>query len=611
MSFRLKTILGVALVEAVLLSALIVSGIYYLRASNEAQLQERADTTAQLIATMTADSVISTDLATLDILVEQALTNPAIDYVRVRGTGDVVLSEGGDPIALDRPFAEDTSVEAAQADGTLDVSRPIEIAGQVFGSVELGLSTTALSDVMSDALRWMGAVAVSGMLLVGLLGLVLGQYLVRQLTSLRDGARRVAEGEFGFQIDARGRDELADTAISFNSMSAALADYAQQERAARTAAEQRSREAEAILDDAVASMAEAILIADDQGRVMRVNDAFRQFYPDVGEDVLSSGSIRDVIAITEGLSDGGLQARMDELATHTKGSHHLTRPDGRALQVDHRQTGLGGVVIVATDVTELKDMQERAKSLQMELLQAQKMESLGTLAAGIAHEINTPMQFIGDNLRFLSEVVDDAIAAGHDNRPLPDDLSEEAPGAISDSLSGVARVAEIVGSMRSFAHPDPREPEPNDLNQSVRVTVNVSRALWKPVAAVELDLDESLPPILCKPGEINQVLLNLISNAVDAIEETAGPGDIGEILIRTGLNGSMAELTVSDTGTGISPEVRERMFDMFFTTKPTGKGTGQGLAIVAGIVASHGGRITVDSRSGGGSTFRVLLPLRR
>ncbi|MFX4221953.1 MAG: HAMP domain-containing protein [Thalassobaculum sp.] len=469
MSFRLKTILGVALVEAVLLSALIVSGIYYLRASNEAQLQERADTTAQLIATMTADSVISTDLATLDILVEQALTNPAIDYVRVRGTGDVVLSEGGDPIALDRPFAEDTSVEAAQADGTLDVSRPIEIAGQVFGSVELGLSTTALSDVMSDALRWMGAVAVSGMLLVGLLGLVLGQYLVRQLTSLRDGARRVAEGEFGFQINVRGRDELADTAISFNSMSAALADYAQQERAARTAAEQRSREAEAILDDAVASMAEAILIADDQGRVMRVNGAFRQFYPDVGEDVLSSGSIRDVIAITEGLSDGGLQARMDELATHTKGSHHLTRPDGRALQVDHRQTGLGGVVIVATDVTELKDMQERAKSLQMELLQAQKMESLGTLAAGIAHEINTPMQFIGDNLRFLSEVVDDAIAAGHDNRPLPDDLSLEAPDAISDSLSGVARVAEIVGSMRSFAHPDPREPEPNDLNQSVRI----------------------------------------------------------------------------------------------------------------------------------------------
>ncbi|MFX4221952.1 MAG: sensor histidine kinase [Thalassobaculum sp.] len=95
------------------------------------------------------------------------------------------------------------------------------------------------------------------------------------------------------------------------------------------------------------------------------------------------------------------------------------------------------------------------------------------------------------------------------------------------------------------------------------------------------------------------------------MEETARPGDIGEILIRTGLNGSMAELTVSDTGTGISPDVRERMFDMFFTTKPTGKGTGQGLAIVAGIVASHGGRITVDSRAGGGSTFRVLLPLRR
>lgn len=609
MSFRLKTILGVALIEAVLLAALLVSGLYYLRATNQTQLDERARTTAKLIATMTSDSVVATDLASLDALVEQVLTNPDISYLRVRGIGGVVLAQGGDPEALAGPFRPDPSAGDSDDDGLLDIAQPIEVAGHRFGGIELGLSTAALDDVLDDAMRWMGSVVFIELALVGLLGLILAQYLLRQFSSLRDGAKRVANGEFGHQIEIHGHDELAETGLSFNAMSQALAGFAAEQRAARDAAERRSYEAEAILSDAVASMAESILIADDRGRVLRVNDAFRQFYPTVNDQILAGGSLRQIFSITEELFGHALSERMTELETRPTTARQVSLSDGRRLLVDHRPTGLGGVVVVAKDVTELSRTQERARSLQLELMQSQKMESLGTLAAGIAHEINTPMQFIGDNLRFLEEVVDEVLALRTPIEALPEDFVDEVPSAIRDSLAGVARVGQIVGSMRSFAHPDPLAPEPNDLNESVRVTTNVSRNLWKRVAKVELELDETLPRVPCKPGEINQVLLNLISNAVDAIDEAREPGAVGTITIRTLVEGDMAEIQVQDNGPGMPPEVRERIFDMFFTTKPTGKGTGQGLAIVAAILAGHKGRILVDSIPGEGTLFRVRLPL--
>jgi two-component system, NtrC family, sensor kinase len=608
-SFRLKTILGVALIQALLLAAILVSGLTYLRASNQQQLDARARTTATLIATMTGAGVAATDLAALDALVEPALADPDIAYLRVRGPDGAVLAEGGDPEALAGPFRGEIGAPVA-GDGRLDIGQPIVVDGRRSGMVELGLSTKAPDELFDQAVRWMGTVALIELLLVGLLGLMLSRYLVRQFSSLRDGAQRVASGEFGYQIDIQGDGELAQTGRSFNAMSRALAGFAAEQRAARDAAERKSYEAEAILTDAVASMAEAILIADDRGRVLRVNDAFRQFYPAVTEQTLADGSLRQILSVTEELYGHPLNERMKELEGPAATARQVSLSDGRRLLVDHRPTGLGGVVIVAKDVTELSRAQERSRTLQFELMQSQKMESLGTLAAGIAHEINTPMQFIGDNLRFLEEVVDEVLALRTPIEALPEDFAEEAPSAIRDSLAGVARVGQIVGSMRSFAHPDPLAPEPNDLNESVRVTTNVSRNLWKQVATVELELDESLPPVPCKPGEINQVLLNLISNAVDAIDEARAPGTVGTIRIRTLVDDGMAEIRVQDDGPGMPPEVRARIFDMFYTTKPTGKGTGQGLAIVAAILAGHKGRILVESAPGEGTTFRVRLPLQ-
>jgi signal transduction histidine kinase len=263
---------------------------------------------------------------------------------------------------------------------------------------------------------------------------------------------------------------------------------------------------------------------------------------------------------------------------------------------------------------------------------------MGSLAAGIAHEINTPMQFIGDNTRFLEDTFrslvtviatyravitqteptqDATIAAAHD---LPY-LLEEAPKAIQQTLDGVQRVTAIVKAMKDFAHPGNDELAPTDLNQAIDSTLTVSRNVWKYVADAQLDLDPQLPLIPVAPGGIQQVILNLVVNAAHAIEDRLGspstpgsdayPVGKGQITIRSRWREGSAVVEVVDTGCGMTVAIRERIFDRFFTTKEPGRGTGQGLAIVhAEIVERLHGRIEVDSEPGKGSVFRLHIPGR-
>lgn len=608
MSFRLKTFLGVVLIEAILLGFLVVSGAYYLRASNQTQLEDRAYATAQLISTMISDSVITSDLATLDSLVEQVLRNDGIDYVKIRGIAGTILSSDGTSAALSLAPTASVHPNAEWKGGRYYVSKNIYMAGQKFGTVELGLSTAAVDVIIDDALRWMGAVAVAKFVLVVFLGIFLGQYLARHLRSLRDGARKVEQGAFGFQVAIPGKDELAQAATSFNAMSTALARFAHEQQIARAAAERRTRVAESILDDAVASMGAAILIADEHGRILRVNDAFFSIFPKTNINALTSKSLRDIIAWMEEEDGVALDVRTEDLSGANSSFRHIVLADRRHLQVGYRATGLGGSVVVITDITEFHRAEERARMLQKELLHAQKMESLGTLASGIAHEINTPTQFIGDNLRFLRDVVDELMEAAGSGATLPNYLLDDTLGAIQESIEGIDRIGGIVKSMRSFSYPDPSSPEPHNLNECIEVAVNISRALWKDVAFIHLDLDENLPDIRCKPGEINQVLLNLISNAVDAIKAARVDKVSGTIVIRSFLRRGMAEIQVSDDGVGIPPDAREHIFDMFYTTKKAGNGTGQGLAIASAIITAHGGQLEVDTPTDGGTVFRLLLP---
>lgn len=281
----------------------------------------------------------------------------------------------------------------------------------------------------------------------------------------------------------------------------------------------------------------------------------------------------------------------------------------------------GSSAVVLRDVT----VERRA---QAQLAQAQKLEAIGQLAAGIAHEINTPTQYIGDNIRFLRdsfcelEKLLDAVESIHEmggvealdeaRRQLDlGFLRSEWPSALTQSLEGVERVTHIVYSMKEFAHPDRGEKEAVDLNRAVRSATTVCRNEWKYLADLEHDLSPELPPILAFAGDIGQIVLNLVVNAAHAIKVRFGDGPKrGRITVRTRCEHGRALLEVSDNGSGISEEHKPRIFEQFFTTKPVGKGTGQGLALVRRMVVDrHGGRVGFDTEVGTGTTFRIELPL--
>ncbi|MAT44303.1 MAG: hypothetical protein CL609_18380 [Anaerolineaceae bacterium] len=299
--------------------------------------------------------------------------------------------------------------------------------------------------------------------------------------------------------------------------------------------------------------------------------------------------------------------------------------------MDDQDKSYMGCLLLGADITDRKLM-------ETQLLQAQKLESIGQLAAGIAHEINTPTQYIGDNIRFLKESYADLYQAyqavlaltqeAETAQVLPvalenlnavlndvdmDYLMEEIPLAVQQSLEGIERVSTIVRAMKEFSHPGSSEKTPTDINHAIENTLTVARNEWKYIAEVERDYAENLPLVPCLPGEFNQVILNLITNAAHAISKALSdePGELGRIHIKTRKVNDMVEIQISDTGTGIPEKLRNKVFDPFFTTKEVGRGTGQGLTIAYNvIVEKHGGTLTFETEVGKGTTFFIQLPLQ-
>jgi len=264
----------------------------------------------------------------------------------------------------------------------------------------------------------------------------------------------------------------------------------------------------------------------------------------------------------------------------------------------------------------VKQQVETIKTAERQLYQAEKLASVGQLAAGMAHEINNPLGFIRSNLNsavvyvhrmvLLKETIDSGDACRIMSAWKQADMDfvlEDFAGLLQESISGVDRVARIVADLKEFSNIDRIEKVRVDVNDIVRVVCNIERSQFGDAVGLELDLGE-LPPLLCQPGHMNQLLLNLLVNARQAI----GSGH-GVIRIETALAGQDIQIRVSDTGCGIPPGNLPRIFDPFFTTRDVGKGAGLGLAVCRDIVHTHGGRIDVESRIGEGTTFTVYLPV--
>lgn len=277
---------------------------------------------------------------------------------------------------------------------------------------------------------------------------------------------------------------------------------------------------------------------------------------------------------------------------------------------------------------------ERRKLLESQLAHAQKMESVGQLAAGMAHELNTPIQFVGDNINFLKtsfedietllNAVDALLSRCRDSQQHLvhvesidqicdqielDYLRDEVPLAASQAITGTDTLARIVKAMKVFSHPSTKSFEQIDLNQIVESTINVSRSEWKFHATLKKELCDDLPLVSCIPGELGQALLNLIVNAANAMSSNTSSAD-SILWVSTRRDGDDAVVEVSDTGCGIPAEIQHRVFDPFFTTKSVGEGTGQGLSISYRIIVKlHKGTLSFDSSVGKGTTFQIRLPL--
>lgn len=393
----------------------------------------------------------------------------------------------------------------------------------------------------------------------------------------------------------------------------------------------------------VASIPSALIILGETGKVVRWNARAQNIFMlsithVLGKTLPECGITWDWKRITDSMAESvesGEPAEIANLEFSTQKKRGVLDLSVSTLRTPtHTKSGF---LILGTDVSERRKM-------ELQLRQSQRLESIGHLAAGVAHEINTPTQYITDNVTFLRQAYGDITRLLNNFNTLMitakkesfhpnlqetidnclteidfEQLKDEIPSAIDQSLNGLERITEIVRAMRTFSHPGGREKQASNINEALESTLTVSKNTWKYVADVNTSFAQNLPLLHCFPSDLNQVFLNLIVNATDAIKDVVGetPTNKGTITIvtekiapdRDGMHGWI-QISISDTGIGIPNEMHHRLFEPFFTTKPVGKGTGQGLAIAYNvIVEKHNGDISFKSQQGKGTTFKIKLPL--
>ena len=423
-------------------------------------------------------------------------------------------------------------------------------------------------------------------------------------------------GEIRPAGNADSGDEIGTLARSFNEL---------------IGAQQKVSSELGMLSAAAQHADEAIVILQQDGGIAWVNPAYERSRQVKNADLVGCKP-NDVI---KGCDDPATYLAIwaaARVGKAWKGRLRTAIRDGRIVTEDvvvspvlqTGQTEPSGYVILMHDVSE-------QIALEAQIAQTQRLEAVEQLAAGVAHEINTPAQYVDGNVRFLEEAFDalsgllgkvtdrarmagDGVLAAADISALlaeaeVDYLQTEVPVAIRQTLEGVGRISSIVQSMKELTDPAP-DFVPANLNSIVEGAVSATRNEWAGVAEFRMQLDPQLPWVPCQPEAINQVVVNMLANAAQAIAGTNEDAAArGHIVVSTRSDGAGVEITIRDDGAGMAPSIQARIFDPFFSTRPVGKGTGQGLSIAHSVIRKHGGTIAVDSTPGRGSCFRIHLPL--
>jgi PAS domain S-box-containing protein len=586
-------------------------------------------TTREVFASVAADSDVS------------ALALYKADGTLLHALGELSSPAGYSALAAPRVH---------ERQNVIRVLAPVRAREGARGSLVIELSTASLAAESARIRRVALGAGLAALVLGMAAAWVLGRSLARRLETLAAAVQAVASGELdGKPIHDASGDEVGRLARAFGAMRVNLRALVDQIREAGekeqerldTLVSERTGQLNASRDryKRLVESTHAIpwemdgstlwatyvspqatkLVGCQPSELMGTNMAWEFVHPD--DRVKVRKAFRE-LAAREGESDLDIEYR-------------CSSKDGRVVDVRSIVTTSGHVPGergllrgVTLDVT-------AQKKLEVELRQAQKLESVGRLASGVAHEINTPVQFVGDSVHFARDAIADLIRVLEAYRAVQRsvldgsasveaaeaaarveeeaDLSylvENLPKAIERSLEGLERVATIVRSMKEFAHPDQKEMTSVDLNRAIESTLVIAKNEYKYVADVDVDFGD-IPLVTCHGSEVNQVVLNIVVNAAHAIGDlVAGSERRGRIGIQTRRSGDFVVIRISDTGGGIPKDIRERVFDPFFTTKAVGKGTGQGLAIARSVVIEkHHGELSFETEEGHGTTFVIRLPV--
>ena len=531
MSFRFKTIIGVALIEAILLALLIFTVMGYMHDNAEEELIKRSSTTVKLFASTAKDPVLSYDLASLDTFSQELAGNPDIAYVRIRETSGQILSTTGTEEQDNRAFIQDTDLKGVD-DGVFDISASISEGGTEYGRVEIGINTDSIELRIQEARQWVTFIAAIEMILVAMFSLLLGNYLTKNLSDLSFVAKAISEGDYKQTLAVKSKDEIGEAVLAFNQMSTALSE---------------------------------------------VQDSRNKF-----------------------------EAELIDL-NKTLEEHVLRRTEK-----------------INAQMLELQAANQTISDTQEKLLQSEKLASVGQLSAGIAHEINNPIAYIHSNLVSLSEYVDvyqtllnhfqnsrsmsepERVALLVDIKRIEEEediefISDDIKSLLGDTLDGALRVKEIVKGLQEFSHVNGDIKSPCDLVECLNSTLKIVNNDFKNRCTLVTQFDP-IPLVYANKGEINQVLLNLLINAGQAV------GSEGTVTVATSCTAEgIINVSIKDDGYGIDQENLVKIFDPFFTTKEVGVGTGLGLSISYGIIQDHGGSISVKSEVGCGTEFILSL----
>ncbi|WP_136809865.1 ATP-binding protein [Desulfosediminicola flagellatus] len=546
-----------------------------------------------------------------------------------------------------------------------DITVPIREGILQVGSLHVGIRYSFISEFASPLQKASSlTLIIAGILALISLALVFATSAVitASLTRLEENAIRLSNGEFDVEVQVSSHDEIGRLGQAFEKMRTNI-------QAAHHKLEQQNINLETLIRERTSNLAESNRILAEQteqlnsvlsaiayplyvinldGSVAIMNSAaqaLKGYWPLAWMDThtqpdtnINPNVPNRLTSILKKVQE--TKATIMEEYTYTDKHDQPQSVEVHAFPIFDRYSNILQVVISCIDISDRKKDAEEKIQLERDLHRAQKLESIGTLAAGIAHEINTPIQFIGDNIRFTREAFTDLCAIVAQYRTLIENvtqdvmvetlkntsdkiladtefdfLAEELPAALQQTIDGVQHVSGIVAAMKDFSYMGTENVKTaEDINQAVRSTAIISKNEWKYVAELNLDLDESLPPVPCFIGELKQVLLNLVINSVHAITDKYSRGDSdnqkGLITIKTYLSEHDVHISVQDNGCGIPSELEGKIFDPFFTTKEVHKGTGQGLAISYQIIQiKHGGNIYFESQPGRGTTFFISLPL--